>query len=83
MKLTIKIEVNSKSAEYTEFAEREFETEGEMRDAYNAVLDLLNDTEPGDTECGEKMTSTYCGSMSESELEEHILECEVCRRDFE
>lgn len=45
------MEVNSPEAEYVEFAEREFESEGDLRDAYNAVLDLLNDTEPGDMEC--------------------------------
>lgn len=46
MKLTISIRADSQKAEYTEFAEREFETEGDMRDAYNAILDLLEDTEP-------------------------------------
>jgi hypothetical protein len=45
-KLTIKIEVNGTRSEYTEWSEREFETEGDIRDAYNAILDLLEDTEP-------------------------------------
>jgi hypothetical protein len=45
------MEVNTEDAEYTEYAEREFESEGGLRDAYNAVLDLLEDTQPGDMEC--------------------------------
>jgi hypothetical protein len=53
LKLTITIKADGDHAEYTEFAEREFETESEMRGAYNAILDLLEDTEPtrGDMEC--------------------------------
>lgn len=34
------------------------------------------------TEAGD-LVSTYCGSMTPDELAQHILECEVCRKDFE
>lgn len=30
----------------------------------------------------EHAQSTYCGTMTDSELEEHVKECEVCARDF-
>jgi hypothetical protein len=49
-KITITIKVKEEHAEYTEYSEREFpgeEREGEARDVYNGILDLLNDMEPG------------------------------------
>jgi|HubBroStandDraft_2_1064218.scaffolds.fasta_scaffold12374_3 hypothetical protein len=48
LKLIIRMEVNLPEAEYTEFAEREFDTEGDLRDAYNHILDSLEDTEPAE-----------------------------------
>jgi hypothetical protein len=44
--ITIKIEVNDKHAEYTEYTEREFpgpNAEGTARDYYNRLIDSLGD----------------------------------------
>ena len=59
IKLIVRMEVNSPEAEYTEFAEREFENEGDLRDAYNAILDLLEDTQPGEDHPPEQFGPGY------------------------
>lgn len=39
-KLTIRLDVNMQQAEYFQFAEREFEDEGEAQDAYAAAVEV-------------------------------------------
>jgi len=64
MKIAIKLYVDSKQAEYTEYAERHFEDEGDMRDAYNNILDLLEDTEPP-VDCLEPFGAAWVASKLE------------------
>jgi hypothetical protein len=52
-------------------------------EAARVVAKSLIDRLPAETEPDEdeEEISTFCGSMTRAEFEEHIKECEVCRDD--